>query len=122
MIEKHLATLGLTLNKKKYIKKDLIMDGDHIKYLGLNIVKNGIGNTISVGKTYKNYVAKCYLKYIKMTNDIEKENRYYLGKQIAGYLSFVKMIEGEGGLKKIYKRIEKSTEGRVVIKERIENL
>ena len=98
------------------------MDGDHIKYLGLNIVKNGIGNTISVGKTYKNYVAKCYLKYIKMTNDIEKENRYYLGKQIAGYLSFVKMIEGEGGLKKIYKRIEKSTEGRVVIKERIENL
>ena len=59
---------------------------------------------------------------LTFTDDKENKEKYYLGKQIAGYLSFVKMIEGKVGLKKIYTRIEKSTEGRVVIKERINNL
>lgn len=94
--------------------------GDYIKYLGLNIVKSQEGNIVTVGKSYKNYIAKCYLKYIVMNNDTEE--KFYFGKQIAGYLSFVKMIEGEEGLKKIYNRIEKSTNGRILIKEKINNL
>ena len=122
LLKEKLSTLGLILNEKKYIRRDLIKNGEHIKYLGLNIVKNGNENVISVGKAYKNYIAKCYLKYIVMDDDKENKEKYYLGKQIAGYLSFVKMIEGKVGLKKIYTRIEKSTEGRVVIKERINNL
>lgn len=122
LLGKKLSALGLTLNEKKYMRRDLIKNGEHIKYLGLNIIKNGNENVISVGKTYKNYIAKCYLKYIEMNNDKENREKYYFGKQIAGYLSFVKMIEGEEGLRKVYTRIEKSTEGRVIIKERIDNL
>lgn len=122
LLEKGLGVLGLTLNEKKYAKRDLIKNGEHIKYLGLNIVRSGNENIISVGKVYKNYIAKCYLKYIVMDDDKENKQKYYFGKQIAGYLSFVKMIEGESGLKKIYTRIEKSTGGRVVIKKQIDNL
>lgn len=122
LLKEKLSTLGLILNEKKYMRRDLIKNGEHIKYLGLNIVKKGNENVISVGKAYKNYIAKCYLKYIVMDNDKENKEKYYFGKQIAGYLSFVKMVEGEVGLKKIYTRIEKSTEGRVVIKGRINNL
>lgn len=122
LLEKKLNALGLSLNRKKYMRRDLIKNGEHIKYLGINIVKNDNENVVSVGKAYKNYIAKCYLKYIVMDDDKESKDKYYFGKQIAGYLSFVKMIEGDTGLKKIYTRIEKSTEGRVVIKERINNL
>lgn len=122
LLKKMLGALGLNLNENKYIRRDLIKRGDYIKYLGLNIVKNQQKNVITVGKAYKNYIAKCYLKYIVMNNDNETKEKYYFGKQIAGYLSFVKMIEGEDGLKKIYNRIEKSTGGRVLIKDRINNL
>lgn len=123
LLEKKLSKLGLILNDKKYLRRDLIKCGDYIKYLGINIVKGKQENKITVGKTYKNYIAKCYLKYLAMSENVEENRkRYYFGKQIAGYLSFVKMIEGEEGLKKIYNRIEKSTEGRVVIKDKIGNL
>ena len=57
-----------------------------------------------------------------MDNDEKTNEKYYFGKQIAGYLGFVKMIEGEDGLKKIYNRIEKSTKGRIEIKDGINNL
>ena len=122
LLEHKLGILGLRLNKKKYMRRDLKIKGEHIKYLGLNIVKNGNENMISVGKAYKNYIAKCYLNYIVMNPDKESKAKYYFGKQIAGYLSFVKMIEGDLGLKKIYTRIEKSTGGRIVIKDKIDNL
>lgn len=119
LLEKQLDGLKMSLNEKKYRRRDFQRSGDFIKYLGINIVKGASGNFITVGKAYKNYIAKCYLKYMQMT---ESDEKYYLGKQIAGYLGFVRMIEGEEGLKKIYKRIEKSTEGRVVIRDRIPNL
>lgn len=122
ILKKALGNLVLRLNEKKYMRRDLIKKGDYIKYLGLNLVKSEQENVITVGKAYKNYIAKCYLKYIVMDNNKETKEKYYFGKQIAGYLSFVKMIEGEDGLKKIYNRIEKSTEGRIVIKDRINNL
>ena len=122
LLERKLGILGLRLNKKKYMRRDLINNGEHIKYLGLNRVKNGDEDMISVGKAYKNYIAKCYLNYIVMNPDKESKEKYYFGKQIAGYLSFVKMIEGDLGLKKIYTRIEKSTGGRIVIKDKIDNL
>ncbi len=120
LLKEKLDILGLKTNHRKYIKKTLEDRGDYIKYLGLNIVKSQEGNIVTVGKSYKNYIAKCYLKYIVMNNDTEE--KFYFGKQIAGYLSFVKMIEGEEGLKKIYNRIEKSTNGRILIKEKINNL
>ena len=120
LLEKKIKGLGFSLNKEKYRRRNLIKKGEHIKYLGLNIIKSDNENIISVGKTYKNYIAKCFLKYIEMNG--ENEEKYYFGKQIAGRLSFVKMIEGEAGLRKVYTRIEKSTGGRIVIKDKINNL
>ena len=121
LLQTMLGSLKLSFNMKKYMKRDLVEQGDYIKYLGLNIVKGISENIITVGKAYKNYIAKSYLKYISMQNE-EAESKYYFGKRIAGYLSFVRMIEGEEGLKKIYNRIEKSTQGRVIITDGIKGL
>ena len=109
LLQRKLRKLGLMLNEKKFVERNLTVQGQHVKYLGINIVKSEHANAISVGKTYKNYIAKCYLKYISMQEEENSKEKFYFGKQIAGYLSFVKMIEGEAGLKKIYTRIEKST-------------
>ena len=116
-----LKVLGLKMNNKKYMKRNLKAIGDYVKYLGINIVVGKNGNIITVGKTYKNYIAKTYLRYIEI-DDENREEKFYLGKKIAGYLSFVNMIEGEDGLKKIYTRIEKSTKGEIKIEEKITDL
>ena len=116
-----LKVLGLKMNNKKYMKRNLKAIGDYVKYLGINIVVAKNGNIITVGKTYKNYIAKTYLRYIEI-DDENREEKFYLGKKIAGYLSFVNMIEGEDGLKKIYTRIEKSTKGEIKIEGRITDL
>lgn len=116
-----LKVLGLKMNNKKYMKRNLKAIGDYVKYLGINIVVGKNGNIITVGKTYKNYIAKTYLRYIEI-DDENREEKFYLGKKIAGYLSFVNMIEGEDGLKKIYTRIEKSTKGEIKIEGKITDL
>lgn len=116
-----LKVLGLKMNNKKYMKRNLKAIGDYVKYLGINIVVAKNGNIITVGKTYKNYIAKTYLRYIEI-DDENREEKFYLGKKIAGYLSFVNMIEGEDGLKKIYTRIEKSTKGEIKIEGKITDL
>lgn len=120
LIEKELKIKKLILNTKKCKKINLKFEGQHIKYLGMNIVRKTSGNIITVGKEYKNYIAKCYLKYLDMKDDTE--SKFYFGKQIAGYLGFIKMIEGEKGLNQIYNRIEKNTDGRVIVKDGIINL
>ncbi len=89
-----LKVLGLKMNNKKYMKRNLKAIGDYVKYLGINIVVGKNGNIITVGKTYKNYIAKTYLRYIEI-DDENREEKFYLGKKIAGYLSFVNMIEGK---------------------------
>lgn len=115
-----LHPLKLRLNTKKSVYKTLTRRGDCLRYLGLNLVKTENDVIVSVGKKYKYYIAKCFLNYAAMPNSLDTEKqKFYLGKRITGYLSFVKMIEGEQGLSKIYKRIEKSTNGRIRIKERI---
>ena len=107
---------GLSLNEKKTANVLLKDKGDYIKYLGLNIVKCEKSNRITVGKKYKNDIAKDYMKYIIMKNGKEK---FYFGKKIAGYLSFVKMVEGQEGLNKVYKRIEKNSRGSIIINDKI---
>lgn len=107
---------GLSLNEKKTANVLLKDKGDYIKYLGLNIVKCEKSNRITVGKKYKNDIAKDYMKYIIMKNGKEK---FYFGKKIAGYLSFVKMVEGQEELNKVYKRIEKNSRGSIIINDKI---
>ena len=104
------------MNEKKTANVLLKDKGDYIKYLGLNIVKCEKSNRITVGKKYKNDIAKDYMKYIIMKNGKEK---FYFGKKIAGYLSFVKMVEGQEGLNKVYKRIEKNSRGSIIINDKI---
>ncbi|MHB8127589.1 MAG: reverse transcriptase domain-containing protein [Mobilitalea sp.] len=106
LIVKELKAKKLTLNTKKSKKINLKSNGQHIKYLGMNIVKMQDSNVLTVGKDYKNYIAKCYLKFLDI-NDGTDDKFYF---------------EGEKGLKQIFMRIEKSTNGRVIIKNRIENL
>lgn len=120
LLKTKLSKLGLALNEKKYMRKRFTKDGDFIKYLGVNLVRHKEKNIITVGKAYKNYIAKCYLQYVRMEKDTE--GRFFFGKKIAGYISFVKQIEGEAGLNKIFNRIEKSTQGRIIIHDKINNL
>ena len=116
------STADDIVSKKIYVLNEipanvLLKDkGDYIKYLGLNIVKCEKSNRITVGKKYKNDIAKDYMKYIIMKNGKEK---FYFGKKIAGYLSFVKMVEGQEGLNKVYKRIEKNSRGSIIINDKI---
>ncbi|MFR2171481.1 MAG: hypothetical protein ACLS54_12710 [Anaerostipes hadrus] len=72
--------LGLKMNNKKYMKRNLKAIGDYVKYLGINIVVGKNGNIITVGKTYKNYIAKTYLRYIEI-DDENREEKFYLGKK-----------------------------------------
>ena len=56
------------------------------------------------------------MKYIIMKNGKEK---FYFGKKIAGYLSFVKMVEGQEGLKKRDKRMKKKALSSIIINDKI---
>ncbi|BBF42626.1 retron-type RNA-directed DNA polymerase [Lachnospiraceae bacterium KM106-2] len=122
-IQSELKLLKLKENSKKYKKIYLKSIGQHIKFLGLNIVRMMDENKITVGKEYKNYIAKEYLQFIdmKVNDEEDKKCKFYWGKRIIGYLSFVKMIEGEKGENEVYIRILKSTGGRIAFeRERLQ--
>lgn len=116
-IERLLAERKLKINMKKYSFINFSTVGQHVKYIGLNIVKGTKGNFLSVGKKYKNTVAKDYLKYLELPSDIEeqKTKRFYEAKIIAGKISFIKQVEGHEGYLKIIERIKASTNGRLNI-------
>jgi len=89
----------------------------NVKYIGLNIVKGVNENFLSVGKKYKNNVAKDYLKYLELPSDTEehKKRRFYKTKNIAGRINFIKQVEGNEGYLKVIERIKASTDGRLNI-------
>lgn len=117
-IEKLLADRKLKINVTKCSFINFSAVGQHVKYIGLNIVKGTNGNFLSVGKKYKNTVAKDYLKYLELPSDTEehKKRRFYEAKIIAGKISFIKQVEGHEGYLKIIERIKASTKGRLNIK------
>ena len=78
LLKTKLSKLGLALNEKKYMRKRFTKDGDFIKYLGVNLVRHKEKNIITVGKAYKNYIAKCYLQYVRMEKDTE--GRFFFGR------------------------------------------
>ena len=116
-IEKLLAERKLKINISKYSCINISEVGHHVKYIGLNIVKGANGNFLSVGKKYKNIVAKEFLKYLELPSETEghKKTRFYYSKIIAGKISFIQQVEGHEGYVKIIERIKASTQGRLNI-------
>lgn len=113
-LEDILTKRFLRINEKKFKVNKIEEEGQHFKYLGINIVKKNSGNELTVGKKYKYNIAKRYLKYLSIPHeDIQK--RFYESKRIAGQISFVKQVEGMNGYMHIIERIKQSTNGRVDI-------
>jgi RNA-directed DNA polymerase len=112
-----LAKIRLEVNEDKTRLINIVNSGDHVKLLGLNIVKNGISNKITVGKKYIYETAKLYLDYISgvKNGEIVDEDKYYKERVISGRVSYIKQIEGEKGYNILKDRIKFSTKGRVEI-------
>ena len=106
--------LKLDSNEKKFKEHELINNGDHFKYLGVNIVKHDSGNIITVGKRYKNEIAKAYLNFINFKK-LSNADIFYSGRRIMGKINYVKMIEGNIGYDYINERVKRITSGRVEI-------
>lgn len=113
-----LKKVKLRINARKYRVGALTNNGHHFKYLGINIVYKKEGNILTVGKVYKNYIAKRYLKYLSLSTKPPKyqQIRFYEAKRISGQISFVKQVEGMKGYWKIIERIKTSSNGRVDIR------
>ena len=100
-----LEYVKLELNDRKTKISSLLLPGDHIKYLGINIVKGTLDQFVSVGKQYIYQVAKDYIKYnqkVEAWNHEQACNESpialaYEAKRIAGKIDFIREIEGERG-------------------------
>lgn len=114
-IEQFLKDIKLKINYKKTKQVFLEKDGQHIKYIGINIVHFAAGNRLSVGRQYIYDVVNEYYQYLddleklKVKDDEgEKERLFYQERIIAGKLSFIQSIEGTDGWKRIQARFGKN--------------
>lgn len=99
-----LKKIKLSLNLKKKQQVSFGLKGNHIKYLGINIVCKGSANMLSVGKKYAYDIAKDFMNYKKIEMS---DSNYYFGKEIVGRYAFLCQVEGDNGIKKVIKRLEK---------------
>lgn len=115
VIESNLKQLKLSTNKKKEKKVFFEREGQHIKYIGVNIVHFKDGNRLSVGKKYIYDVINDYYRYNEKLNSFnmeetikieDKEKLFYDERRIAGKIAFIIAIEGENGWKRIYERMK----------------
>lgn len=86
-VDEEMELLELKINKHKTKKLELLNVGDHVKFLGLNIVKGKNGNYITVGKKYILEVCRDVTNYLRGNCEFEKSN--IIGK--IEYLKFVNM-------------------------------
>lgn len=106
-----LRELKLKLNLKKKKRLYLEKDGQHIKYIGVNIVHFAEGNKVSVGRQYIYDVVKEYYKYLQQAMEFQQYGKgdekhlFYEERRIAGKIAFIEAIEGAEGWNKIKKRI-----------------
>ncbi len=112
---------NLLTNENKTIYSNLRQQGDHFKYLGVNIVKGTTANFLSVGKSYIYGVAKDYFKYLQLptTSIEERTHKFYFGKQIAGKVGFIKQIEGPHGFELLTRRIKKTDDSVSIPEDRL---
>ena len=114
-VEMLLCNLKLKINSKKTRQIFLRKDGQHIKYIGINIVHFDAGNKLSVGRKYVYAVVNEYYQYLedlqmlKDNNcDGERKRLFYQERIIAGKLAFIQSIEGADGWKRIRARFGKN--------------
>lgn len=114
-VENFLDEIKLKINHKKEKRVFLSKDGQHIKYIGVNIVHFDMGNKLSVGRKYIYDVVNEYYQYVDDLNNLnseenakEKERLFYQERKIAGKISFIQLIEGEEGWKRIQARFGKN--------------
>lgn len=87
--------LKLEINKQKTHYYQLREAGDHIKYLGLNIVRGRNENYVTVGKKHIKRVCKNAAEFLRGNNTLKKS-------QIIGQIEYLKYISEED-----YKEFEK---------------
>lgn len=109
-----LFNIRLRLNDKK--KRHVILDheGKYVKYIGIYIIKGSNSNTLSVGRTYINHIAKEILDYyeehyFQSFYDSSEENLdlIYKRQMIIGRIGFLKTIEGDKGINRLKNRLKK---------------
>ena len=111
LVIKWLRQLKLKLNSKKKKRLFLQKDGQHIKYIGVNIVHFAKGNKLSVGRQYIYDVVKEYYNYREQARKLreygigEETHLFYEERRISGKIAFIKAIEGADGWEKVRKRI-----------------
>lgn len=115
IVSDELASIHLSINTKKTEFSTLANTGDHVKLLGLNIVKGNEQNIITVGKKYIYDTASLLLNYIKNNVKLSEQDKYYQQKIIIGRVAYIKQIEGQSGYQLLQKRVLKSTRGRIQI-------
>ena len=99
-IVKELSYLKLNINNKKTKKLVLKDPGDHVKFLGLNVVKGEESNYITVGKNYIRSLAHEISKYNHDGTLGLNENEELIGKM--NYIRYVNEDDYKY-LKKFYK-------------------
>lgn len=111
LVIKWLRQLKLKLNSKKKKRLFLQKDGQHIKYIGVNIVHFAKGNKLSVGRQYIYDVVKEYYNYREQARKLreygigDETHLFYEERRISGKIAFIKAIEGADGWEKVRKRI-----------------
>lgn len=90
VISDELNKLGLSLNDKKTQNKILKHDGDHIRMLGVSLVKRRNNNSLylTVGSKYINSLANEIVGNSKLNYD----NDDYIRSRILGKIGFIKYI------------------------------
>lgn len=117
--ELNLMDLEINIDKVRFNKLEDV--GQHVKILGLNVVKHSDGNIITVGKKYIYDTAKMYLEYLSnvKNKEISGEDKFYLERIISGRVSYIKQIEGEKGFSSLKKRIRFSSNDSIIIDENL---
>jgi RNA-directed DNA polymerase len=97
-ISKELSYLNLEINKNKVREHALLKSGDHVKFLGLNIVYCNKANYITVGKKYIRLVSKSISNYISGDRSIDRAT-------IKGQVAYIKAVSKDdyNRLTKLYK-------------------
>jgi len=115
LVNDGLAQIQLRINPKKTTITRLENVGDHVKLLGLNIVKTRGENKLTVGRKYIYDTAKLLLEYLSNLYTMSQEYKYYKEKIISGRIAYINQIEGEEGYELLQLRLLSSSHGRLRI-------
>lgn len=115
VVSDELAKEKLELNNKKSKLLSLNHIGDHVKLLGLNLVKQADHNVITVGKKYIYDTAIMIQEYIRHFNDLSEKDKFYQKQIVSGRVAYIKQIEGASGYQMLKRRVQISSHGRIII-------